>query len=124
MNITIAGLGYVGLSNAVLLARNNKVTAVDLSSERVDLVNSKKSPIVDVEIEEFLATKELDLNATIDTTDAYKHADYVIIATPTNYDEESGEFDTSSVDSVIELATRENPDATIIVKSRIIMDQR
>ena len=119
MNITIAGLGYVGLSNAVLLARNNKVTAVDLSSERVDLVNSKKSPIVDVEIEEFLATKELDLNATIDTTDAYKHADYVIIATPTNYDEESGEFDTSSVDSVIELATRENPDATIIVKSTI-----
>ena len=119
MNITIAGLGYVGLSNAVLLARNNKVTAVDLSSERVDLVNSKKSPIVDVEIEEFLATKELDLNATIDTTDAYKHADYVIIATPTNYDEESGKFDTSSVDSVIELATRENPDATIIVKSTI-----
>lgn len=119
MNILIIGLGYVGLSNAILLAQHNTVTAIDLSSERVDLVNSKKSPIIDVEIEEFLATKELDLNATIDNTDAYKHADYVIIATPTNYDEESGKFDTSSVDSVIELATRENPDATIIVKSTI-----
>ena len=86
MNITIAGLGYVGMSNAVLLAQHNSVTAVDLSAERVALVNDKKSPIADTEIEEYLATKDLNLTATTDATEAYRSADYVVIATPTNYD--------------------------------------
>ena len=119
MKITIIGLGYVGLSNAVLLAQNNKVTAVDLSADRVSQVNNKKSPIVDVEIESYLATKSLDLTATSDATSAYKTADYIIVATPTNYDEENGRFDTSSVDSVIEAATTVNPAATIVIKSTI-----
>ena len=119
MNITIAGLGYVGLSNAVLLAQNNAVTAVDLSQERVALVNGKKSPIVDAEIEAFLQNKELNLTATTDADTAYQAADYVIIATPTNYDTDTGRFDTSSVDSVITQVTAANPTATIIIKSTI-----
>lgn len=119
MNITIAGLGYVGMSNAVLLAQHNSVTAVDLSAERVALVNDKKSPIADTEIEEYLATKNLDLTATTDATEAYKSADYVVVATPTNYDTETGSFDTSSVDSVIQTVTEINPGATIIVKSTV-----
>jgi len=119
MNITIAGLGYVGMSNAVLLAQHNSVTAVDLSAERVALVNDKKSPIADTEIEEYLATKDLNLTATTDATEAYRSADYVVIATPTNYDTETGSFDTSSVDSVIQTVTEINPGATIIVKSTV-----
>ena len=118
-NITIAGLGYVGLSNAVLLAQHNAVTAIDLAQERVDLVNNKKSPIADTEIELFLVERELNLTATLDADAAYKSADYVIIATPTNYDTESGRFDTSSVDSVVERVTAVNPAATIIIKSTI-----
>ena len=118
-NITIAGLGYVGLSNAVLLAQHNTVTAVDLSEERIALVNSKKSPIADTEIEVYLAEKELNLTATSDAHEAYRSADFVIIATPTNYDAETGSFDTSSVDSVIQAVTKTNPRATIIIKSTI-----
>ena len=119
MNITIAGLGYVGMSNAVLLAQHNSVIAVDVSAERVALVNDRKSPIADTEIEEYLATKDLDLTATTDVTEAYKSADFVVIATPTNYDTETGSFDTSSVDSVIQTVTEINPGATIIVKSTV-----
>ena len=117
--ITIAGLGYVGMSNAVLLAQHNSVIAVDVSAERVALVNNKKSPIADTEIEKYLATKNLDLTATTDATEAYKSADYVVVATPTNYDTETGSFDTSSVDSVIQTVTEINPGATIIVKSTV-----
>ncbi len=119
MNITIAGLGYVGMSNAVLLAQHNSVIAVDVSAERVALVNNKKSPIADTEIEKYLATKDLGLTATTDAREAYKSADYVVIATPTNYDTESGSFDTSSVDSVIQTVTEINPGATIIIKSTV-----
>ena len=119
MNITIAGLGYVGMSNAVLLAQHNSVIAVDVSAERVALVNNKKSPIADTEIEKYLATKDLGLTATTDAREAYKSADYVVIATPTNYDTESGSFDTSSVDSVIQAVTATNPNTTIIIKSTI-----
>ena len=117
--ITIAGLGYVGMSNAVLLAQNNTVTAVDLSAERVALVNSRQSPIVDTELEAYLQQRKLDLTATIDATEAYRSADFVIIATPTNYDTETGSFDTSSVDSVIQTVTEINPGATIIIKSTV-----
>ncbi len=117
--ITIAGLGYVGMSNAVLLAQNNTVTAVDLSAERVALVNSRQSPIVDAELEAYLQQRQLDLTATTDATEAYRSADFVIVATPTNYDTETGSFDTSSVDSVIQTVTEINPGATIIVKSTV-----
>ncbi len=119
MELAVAGMGYVGLSNAVLLAQNNRVTAVDLSKERINLVNNKKSPIADTEIEVYLAEKDLNLTATSDAEVAYKTAEYVIVATPTNYDVESGRFDTSSVDSVIQQVTAINPDATIIIKSTI-----
>lgn len=119
MNITIIGLGYVGLSNAVLLAQNNTVTAVDVTEARVDMVNRKQSPIVDTEIEAFLAEKPLDLVATLDAATAYSSAEYIIIATPTNYDADTGRFDTSSVDAVIVAATAVNPNATIVIKSTI-----
>ena len=97
MKITVAGTGYVGLSNAVLLAQHNEVTAIDIIQEKVDLINNKKSPIVDKEIEQYLAEKELNLNATTDVEVAYKDAHYVVIATPTNYDPDKDNFDTSSV---------------------------
>lgn len=119
MNITIIGLGYVGLSNAILLAQNNTVTAVDVTEARVDMVNRKQSPIVDTEIETFLAEKPLDLVATLDAAKAYSSAEYIIIATPTNYDADTGRFDTSSVDAVILAATAVNPNATIVIKSTI-----
>lgn len=119
MNIAVAGLGYVGLSMAVLLAQHNKVTAVDVVPEKVDLINNKKSPITDKEIEEYLATKQLDLNATTDGNSAYKNADFVIIATPTNYDETKNYFDTSSVESVIRQVIAINPNATMVVKSTV-----
>jgi UDPglucose 6-dehydrogenase len=119
MNITIIGLGYVGLSNSVLLAQHNVVTAVDVTAERVELVNNKKSPIADPEIEAFLADKPLNLTATTNADKAYKSADYIIVATPTNYDEQTGYFDTSTVDSVIAAASAANPNATIIIKSTI-----
>lgn len=119
MKITVVGLGYVGLSNAVLLAQHNKVTAVDVSQDRVDLLNARKSPISDAELEEFLATKDLDLTATLDAKAAYADADYVIIATPTNYDPKTHYFDTSTVQAVARDVVDTNKTATIVIKSTI-----
>ena len=119
MKIAVAGTGYVGLSMAVLLSQHNEVTAVDIVPAKVELINNKKSPIVDKEIEEYLATKELRLTATVDGAAAYKDAELVIISTPTNYDERKNYFDTSSVESVIEQVIEVNPDAVMIVKSTV-----
>lgn len=119
MKIVVAGLGYVGLSNAALLAQNHDVTAVDITQERVDLVNAGKSPIVDTELEDFLANKPLNLTATTDGSAAFKDADFVIVATPTNYDAQSNYFDTSSVESVIEAVIAASTTATIVIKSTI-----
>ena len=119
MNITVAGTGYVGLSNAIILSQHNMVYAVDIVPYKVDLINNRKSPIVDKEIEEYLANKDLHLIATLDGDKAYKEVDYVIIATPTNYDSETNKFDTTSVESVIEQVKRVNPNAWIIVKSTV-----
>ncbi|AOH84256.1 UDP-glucose 6-dehydrogenase [Sphingomonas panacis] len=119
MKIAVFGLGYVGLSNAVLLAQHNVVAAVDISADRVEMLNARKSPIVDAELEAFLATKPLDLTATLDANEALAGADYVIVATPTNYDVETNKFDTSSVEAVIRTAIAANPEATIVIKSTI-----
>ncbi|WP_460272253.1 nucleotide sugar dehydrogenase [Celeribacter sp. ULVN23_4] len=119
MKIAVAGIGYVGMSNAVLLSQNHEVVAVDISEDRVALVNERKSPIVDAELEEFLAHKDLNLSATTDGAAAYTGADFVIVATPTNYDEKSNYFDTSSVEAVIAQVIAVNPKATIVVKSTI-----
>ena len=118
-NIAVAGTGYVGLSLAVLLAQHNKVVAVDVVPEKVRLVNNKKSPIQDDYLEKYLAEKELDLVATTDGETAYKNVQFVIIATPTNYDENTKYFDTSSVEAVIQLVQRVNPEAVMIIKSTI-----
>ena len=117
--IAVAGTGYVGLSLATLLSQNNEVTAVDIVPEKVDLINNHKSPIVDKEIEDFLANKDLNLKATLDAESAYKDADFVIIATPTNYDSEKNFFDTSAVEAVIKLVKKYNPNAIMIIKSTI-----
>ena len=119
MKIAVAGTGYVGLSLAVLLAQNNEVTAVDIIPEKVDMINNGISPIRDNEIEEFLKTKELNLTATLDADKAYKEADFIIIATPTNYDPEINFFNTSSVEAVIEKVKEINPNAYIVIKSTI-----
>jgi len=119
MNIAVAGTGYVGLSLAILLAQHNDVTAVDVIPAKVELLNNKKSPIVDKEIEEYLATKPLSLTATLDGDSAYKAADYIIIATPTNYDPDKNYFDTSAVESVIKQVLRVNKNAGIVIKSTI-----
>ncbi|MBR5156640.1 MAG: nucleotide sugar dehydrogenase [Clostridia bacterium] len=119
MKIAVAGTGYVGLSMAVLLAQHNCVRAVDIVEKKIDLINNKKSPIADSEIEKYLAKENLDLVATSDTNEAYKDADFVIIATPTNYDEKKNYFDTSSVESVIEQVIEVNPDAVIVIKSTV-----
>lgn len=118
-SIAIAGTGYVGLSNAILLAQNNSVTAVDVLQGKVDMINARKSPIVDKEIEEYLQTKALNLVATTEALEAYRNADFVIISTPTNYDPRKNYFDTSSVESVIELVLSVNRDAVIVIKSTI-----
>lgn len=117
--IAVAGTGYVGLSLATLLSQHNEVTAVDIVTEKVDLINKHKSPIVDKEIEDFLANKDLNLKATLDAESAYKDVDFVIIATPTNYDSEKNFFDTSAVEAVIKLVKQYNPNAIMIIKSTI-----
>ncbi|TNE69530.1 MAG: nucleotide sugar dehydrogenase [Rhodobacteraceae bacterium] len=119
MKIAVAGIGYVGMSNAVLLSQHHEVTAVDISEERVALVNDRRSPIVDVELEDFLAHKDLNLKATTDGPSAYRDADFVIVATPTNYDTHTNYFDTSSVEAVIAQVIAVNKNATIVVKSTI-----
>ena len=119
MNIAIAGTGYVGLSLATLLSQHNHVMAVDIIPEKVKLINEKKSPIQDDYIEKYLAEKKLDLTATLDAEAAYKQAEMVIIATPTNYDSEKNFFDTSSVEAVIKLVMKYNPDAIMVIKSTI-----
>ena len=119
MKIAIAGTGYVGLANAILLAQHNEVVAVDIIQEKVDKINDKVSPIVDVEIQDYLTNKELNLIATTDVYKAYKDADYVIISTPTNYDPEKNYFNTRSVEAVIANVLSINPDATMIVKSTV-----
>lgn len=119
MKITIVGTGYVGLSNAILFAQNNEVKALEIVEEKVNLINQRKSPIVDREIEEYLATKELNLTATTDKVDAYKDSEFVVIATPTNYDEKKNFFNTSSVESVIEDVLKYRSEATMIIKSTI-----
>ena len=119
MKIAVAGTGYVGLSLAVLLAQHNSVKAVDIVPSKVELINQKKSPIVDKEIEEYLATKPLDLVATVDGEAAYSDAEFIIIATPTNYDVEQNHFDTSSIDAVLQLVEKVNPTATVVIKSTV-----
>lgn len=119
MNIAVAGTGYVGLSISVLLAQHNKVTAVDIIPEKVDMINNRKSPIQDEYIEKYLAKKHLDLTATLDAEAAYKDADFVVIAAPTNYDSQKNFFDTSAVESVIQLVIKYNPNAIMIIKSTI-----
>ena len=119
MKIAVFGLGYVGTSNAVLLAQHNQVVAVDISEDRVALVNDRKSPIIDAELERFLVERTLDLTATTDATAALTGAEYVIVATPTNYDVETDKFNTGSVEAVIKQAAAIAPDATIVIKSTI-----
>ena len=119
MNIAVAGTGYVGLSIATLLSQHNKVTAVDIIPEKVELINNRKSPIQDDYIEKYLSEKELDLTATLDAESAYKEADFVVIAAPTNYDSKMNFFDTSAVENVIELVMKYNPDAIMVIKSTI-----
>ena len=119
MKIAVAGTGYVGLSIAVLLAQHNTVKAVDIVPEKVEMINNKKSPIQDDYIEKYLAEKELDLEATLDAEYAYKDADFVVIAAPTNYDSKKNYFDTSAVESVIELVMKYNPNAIMVIKSTI-----
>ena len=119
LKIAVAGTGYVGLSNAVLLAQHNTVTAVDLVPEKVELLNSKKSPIEDKEISAYLSEKELDLTATLDAEAAYKDADYVVIATPTDYDPQTNYFNTGSVDAVIRTVMAVNPKAVMVIKSTV-----
>lgn len=119
MNIAVAGTGYVGLSIATLLSQHHHVEAVDIIPEKVEMINNKKSPIQDEYIEDFLAHKSLDLHATLDAAAAYRQADFVVIAAPTNYDSVKNFFDTSAVESVIQLVLEHNPKAVMVIKSTI-----
>ena len=119
MKIAVAGTGYVGLSIATLLSQHHEVMAVDIIPEKVELINNKKSPIQDDYIEKYLAEKELNLTATLDAEAAYKDADFVVVAAPTNYDSKKNFFDTSAVEAVIELVLKYNPEAIIVIKSTI-----
>jgi len=119
MKITVAGAGYVGLSNAVLLAQNHEVTAVDVVEEKVEMINRRESPIVDAELEDYLKNKELDLKATTDSLKAYREADYVVIATPTNYDPDQNYFNTRTVEAVVANVLSFNEDAVMIIKSTV-----
>ena len=119
MKIAVAGVGYVGLSNAILLAQHNEVKAYDIIPEKVDMVNARKSPIVDKEIEEYFSSKELNLKATMSQKEAFEEAEYIIISTPTNYDPDKNYFDTSSVEQVIESVLQINPAAVMVVKSTV-----
>lgn len=119
LKIAVAGTGYVGLSIATLLAQHHKVTAVDILPEKVEMINQKKSPIQDDYIEKYLAEKDLNLTATMDAEEAYKDADYVVIAAPTNYDSKKNFFDTSAVEDVIHLVMKYNPEAIMVIKSTI-----
>ena len=119
MKIVVVGLGYVGLSNAVLLAQQNEVIGVDISKERVEVLNARKSPIIDVELSEYLAEKNLNLSVSTDLQNSIKGADYVIVSTPTNYDEITNFFDTTSVELVIEQVVKNEPDVSVVVKSTI-----
>ena len=119
MNITVVGTGYVGLSNSILLAQHNRVVALDIDQHKVDLINDKKSPIVDVEIQDYLETRSLDLTATTDVSLAYGNPDFVVVATPTDYDPEQNFFNTASVESVVAQVQQHCPSATVIIKSTI-----
>lgn len=119
MKITVIGTGYVGLSNAVLLARNNEVVAVDINEHKVETIRAKLSPIEDAEIQEHLTSNELNLTATTNLPSAVRRSDFVIVATPTDYDPDSGSFDTSSVESAIEDIRKSAPEATIVIKSTV-----
>lgn len=119
MKIAVAGTGYVGLSNSILLSQHNEVYAVDIIPEKVEMINNRKSPLVDAEIEDYLANKELNLTATTDAELAYKGAEFIIISTPTNYDPKKNYFDTSSVENVIETVMKVNPEAVMVIKSTV-----